>query len=416
VVAGRGNRRGGGAVSSLLHRLWSWLTRRQRLQASVAVPVPPRALAAPKQRRVPLETPAVIYLPAPPKLKFSKPRKQTAKLKAAVLERLGDYEVYIKRLRRWDSEAYAMYRRLGAYVSEDNLEINTGEIEPEALKILPAFGAVALGARSNKDDDTIYAKFLYFIKLDKPAATIERTNIGATYRLHMYWDDKDEKKLTGSRGHGFGKDYMVNVAPDGTVRALRVMQNQKQVIRHHNGSSSIVNHQRWGIPRIVWDKHDKDLTPNELIRSAFIWALNLWLTRAHHSMIRVTATKGNIVMPFVVDATATPQFFVDREPVVVDGVTKRIFHIVRPHQRHTSRGTRSVKLHFSGLREFTWNGYSINITVPGRDHFDLTEFDVGALDADMAEEGIEYKEVAELANWLADQINAPGKVAQAVMQ
>ena len=47
--------------------------------------------------------------------------------------------------------------------------------------------------------------------------------------------------------------------------------------------------------------------------------------------------------------------------------------------------------HHRGEREFNWAGYQISITVPGRDHVPLQEFNVGGVDEywiDKSESGL----------------------------
>jgi hypothetical protein len=96
------------------------------------------------------------------------------------------------------------------------------------------------------------------------------------------------------------------------------------------------------------------------------------------SMIRVSAKKDNVIATLNVDIISTPGFFKDRTPVIIDGIKKKIFHIVRPHKRVTGNWTTNVHMHFRGLREFEWNGYQIHITVPGRDHILLPEMSASA--------------------------------------
>ena len=71
-----------------------------------------------------------------------------------------------------------------------------------------------------------------------------------------------------------------------------------------------------------------------------------------------------------------PYFFQDRDIVLTDSgaARKRAFHLVRPHVRASGA---AVKMHFRGEKDFTWAGYQVNITIPARDHFMLTDFDVG---------------------------------------
>jgi len=357
----------------------------------------------------PEPAPKAVSPPTPPRA----PRRHIAKLKADVLDRLDIYQTYIKRMRRWSPDHYALYRRLGAYIVR-GLKHDHRELEPEALRIMPAFGAVAIGLTSSDDDVVngerkVQGRFMTFVRLERPGHNIERVNAGVTYRCHVYWDDKKNKTLNNhQRKHGWGDDYVVNVFPDGTVRALRVLKSESQVIRHRKGGESVIKHQRWGLSDFE-DNYSEGLSSAEHLRRTFISCMNMWLYSAHRSMIRVTATKDNIVMPFVVDVLETPAFFRDREQVqTADGKRRRIFHLVRAHQRRTKRGIRAIKLHFSGLKRFQWNGYDIAITVPGIDHVDFTEFNIGALED--AEDETDKITSAEMAEKIADWIGAPGKL------
>ena len=74
-----------------------------------------------------------------------------------------------------------------------------------------------------------------------------------------------------------------------------------------------------------------------------------------------------------------------------------IFHIVRAHVRKTGQ---KVKFHFRGLREFIWAGYRVSITVPGRDHFIATDFDVGAIDEYWADKKAKYLDAPEIGRLL----------------
>jgi hypothetical protein len=43
-------------------------------------------------------------------------------------------------------------------------------------------------------------------------------------------------------------------------------------------------------------------------------------------------------------------------------------------------------MHFRGVRRFTWAGYKVKITVPGKDHPMLEEVDIGMKDAYWADD------------------------------
>jgi hypothetical protein len=358
---------------------------------------------------------------APPAADLPKPRQPRVShaplrsLKRDILAQLADYQVYAERLRRWDPESYKLFRRIGMYVPPIGMEASPQTLEPAIVRTLPGFGAIAIGlAHENEHKDSIPARFMYFRKLSRPGSDIERRGGGVVYRCHVYWDDAKDQKLVKARGYGVGLDFAVHVAPDGTLHALRMLQSAPQTIRHKRGAGkarkganhSTVVHQRWMLPEV---ENARTKNAADAVLFNFNLMMNFWAQAAQASIIRVTATKSGLVMPFVVDVLQTPQFFNDREPVIIDGKKRRIFHIVRTHTRMTKRGPLHIKTHFAGLRQFKWNGYDIAITVPGREHKDLAEMDIGSYEDGTDEEistgkFIEQNEFAEI---IADAIGAP---------
>jgi hypothetical protein len=362
---------------------------------------------APRAEEVPEPGPA----PVPP----ARPKPARApglrSLKQDVLEQLGEYQVYAARLKRWDPESYKMFRRIGMYIPPPDMMADRAELEPAVLRNLPGFGAVAIGLAMEPDlaSDRMPTRFAYFRKLDRPGHDIERRGGGVIYRCHVYFDDAKDQRLNRLRGYGVGLDYAVEVTPDGRINALRMLQSKKQTIHHKRGrwrgQHSQVTHQTWTLPDFDRPRE----TMADWIALSFCLTMNFWAQSAQQSIIRVTATKGAVVMPFVVDVLQTPGFFADREPVTIDGKKRRIFHIVRAHVRHTKHGDLPIKTHFAGLRQFKWNGYDIAITVPGRDHRDIAEMTIGALEDPTGEEDASggFMEQTEFTEIVADAIGAP---------
>jgi hypothetical protein len=343
-------------------------------------------------------------------------QRDVGRLKADVLGKLAQYEVYAKRLKKADPSAYKQYRRLGAWIIPESMLSDATNLEPVFYNVMPSFGAAAIGigitADSDKteQEDVVPMRFVWFTKLDRPGRGVERPNRGTVYSFKVYFDDTQDKKINNF-GHGLPLEWMVAVAPDGMIRALRVLKSETQRIRHRRGIDrkypSIVHHQRWGLPDI--DLKDGESKARTIEICARV-CLNFWAQAAHQSMIRVTATAKDVVMPFVVDVIDTPAFFSDRETTLtVKGTKQRIFHVVRSHRRRLSDGrVIGVKLQFRGLRDFSWNGYSVSITVPGRDHLDIADVRIGTIDSDVAEaEGVETVELDAGADMLADIIGAP---------
>jgi hypothetical protein len=128
-------------------------------------------------------------------------------------------------------------------------------------------------------------------------------------------------------------------------------------------------------------------------------------------MIRISMKKGGLATVMNVDIVRTPYFFSDRDHVVVDSVKKRIFHVVQTHERDIGDGRSTyVRTHFRGLRRFTWNGYEITITAPGRDHNDWAHSDIAAIDSESEagrEEGKKLVKMAEVGRRIAQHMQPP---------
>lgn len=401
--------------------LWRRLTR-QHLRATVAIPVV-LGLPAP---RVPggLSLPPVICLPdlTPRRPPATAPAVLTPTpglfyFRGAILDQLDDYMVYLKRMRRADPEAYSIYSKVGAGISPVNGPISHDDKpwrEPALSSwfrdTLPSFGAIAyVSPQIEKDEDEhkrLYPRFMWFTKYERQSPTVEFTTRGASYCCTVYWDKQSRSGMT----HGSPQQFPVVILPDGRVELLRVSLNQTQVIHHkhgrHRGYTSQVPHQRWGIwPEFIRWAQDHKAEPSRFLAGVFTNAANRFQA-VNSSMIRVTARKNGIAATFGVDVTRTPYFFADRDETVSQtGSKQRIFHIVRPHVRANGRG---VRLHFRGLRRFTWNGYDIHITVPGLEHLDLTEFDVGAYDEHWEDPAAPGIASSELAARLAQSVELAG--------
>jgi hypothetical protein len=125
-----------------------------------------------------------------------------------------------------------------------------------------------------------------------------------------------------------------------------------------------------------WEERKRGFTPQIVLARKFCDAARM-VEQASYAMCRVEVSKGDLTATFGVDPRRMSYFFRDRDiKLTTDGATKPIFHIVRPHQRVDGS---IVPMHFRGLKQFSWADYNVCITVPGRDHLMLPEFDVGAV-------------------------------------
>jgi hypothetical protein len=229
-------------------------------------------------------------------------------------------------------------------------------------------------------------KFLYFNKWKRAPAHIQKVSDGDVYAMTIYWDRVDGLSRSFHKRHkgGVPQDYAVCVEREsGQVRILRMLLNEQVNIRSsRNGERFSIPFKRWGYPTecLTWASGRADMSPEDYLRRCFMEAALMYESASLGSMIRVEAAKGNLSAVFGVEIKRTSYFFKDRDVVLNDkGSVARIFHIVRPHTRTTKDGPIDVKMHFRGLKQFEWANHKVSITVPGLDHFHLSDFDIGSL-------------------------------------
>lgn len=388
----------------------------------------------------------------------------------AILDQLDTYFVYLKRMRHGDKDSYELHRRLGIQImpqsaiqSFDNWRSEEGNKELSAWwkENLPGFGAVSYGIDSGSKNDekasfvdappeffkgrkkpkqlvfnriitvtgssqTIdvngeqtkvgiiwVPKFLYFTKYSKAPPDVQSVKDADIYLMTIYWDRVDgySKRFHKKNKGGVPQEYAVCVdRENGNVRVLRRLIFEKIKIRGRHGTVYIPN-KRWTVApdsHLSWAYGRLDSSPEEYLRRCFIEAALMYESAALGSMIRIEARKGNLVAAFGVEIKRTAYFFKDRDITLTNsGRRVPIFHIVRPHTRVTKNGLIDVKLHFRGLREFEWAGYKIGITVPGRDHFSLLDFDIGSSQEKNIENRMGTTELGErLANVMKKGLGA----------
>lgn len=360
-------------------------------EAQQAKPDPPRAAAKPKLK--PSDAYGQFFF-----------REQ-------ILDQLDDYFTIVRRMRKFDPQAYALYSRIGAHImpvrdmlapgSEDQIALIDDKpvwarLSPWWRQNRPSFGAVALvhptvdkteRASLKKHPESMgkmYPRFAYFTKFSagKAPCDVQPVTSGDIYVVTFYFHDKilSNKPDTPIQ-------FPVHITPDGQVRVLNTLLQSYSTIRvrkrsrrYDSARSFTIPNQRWGIrPELAFWAHDNELPTHACLQHLFIMAANAW-EAAQYSMIRIDVRQASMHAVFGVDVQRTPYFFRDRAVTVGDtGRRKRIFHIVRGHVRED--GAR-VKTHFRGERRFEWNGYEVNISVPGKHHSDLADASFGAVSHD----------------------------------
>jgi hypothetical protein len=258
---------------------------------------------------------------------------------------------------------------------------------------------------------------MYFHKYRQAPPEVQPMSGGDIYLMSIWWDrphDPDFKKKKAGP-----TEYAVFVSSDGTrleiLRTCKTKMLQVMAKRRKNKESHFLIPQRcWQIPKTFrdWaDDYHEDVQVH--LGSIFTNAMSHYET-AQYSMVRIAARKADMTAVFSVNVRRMAYFFKDRDYVLTEnGARKPVFHIVRAHERHTTTGTHAVKFHFRGEREFTWAGYQISITVPGRDHFMLPEFDVGVSDEYWIRKGEKTLGMAELGKKISGWIDS-GRGGQSV--
>jgi hypothetical protein len=345
--------------------------------------------------------------------------------KDTILDQLDGYRHYVKRMRKIDPDTYELYKRIGAVVVPHRTWASAGTdgLSKRWLEVMPGFGCVALVGsdleKAQQKTGFIHPKILSFRKYTKPPTQVQRMAAGQMYVVGVYFDDRGHGPERW--GHGAGVQFPIQVLPDGEIVVLRKLVDQSQTIRHRHGAyrgrESVVHHSRWGVGQEVQDwAMDNSRPVADMLREVFARTAETHAASAT-TMIRIAATKGGITAAFSIDPLRTPYFFDDRDVVLAkSGRKKPIFHVVRPHVRVLANGRKvPVKLHFAGLRSFSWNGHEVLITVPGKHHADLAEVAIGSLDFEDGEPvPPNMVDVAGLGDYLSAHIQGerrPGRAS-----
>ena len=353
----------------------------------------------------------------------------TYNFRDTILRQLDRYWVYIERMKRRDPDAYGFYKRLGAtlvpycatganrnheyfhkYRDEDELAKFKAEIKltPWFKQTWPAFGCLAYGVNpleEERERSTEFKgvkgalwtpKFFYFTRINtKPWPWfVQPVSGGKLYLLTVWWDRPDHPKI--HEKWGVPNEFPIWISDDGEkIRALKTREASNGYRPEHD----------WRIP-YAYEKWAKQYGLTAQLHLSHMFAsASMEIERTYYATCRVEVSKGDLTAVFGIEPQRCPYFFRDRD-VTLDahGHKQRVFHSVRPHVR--ADGT-AIPLQYRGLKEFTWAGYAVSITVPGRDHLLLQEFDVPLM---MLKRGSRRPKDSlaepDFANWLKEKIKA----------
>jgi len=441
-------------MTQLLHRLFVWIVFYFRRSADHADHTPdatadgpptPAPLApveeAPQPSTGTLAT-ETIRVKRERTRRARRPDADLLRLKQSILDQLDDNTKIFGRMKAFFPSEYGLYSQVGASIIPgdadfvDFKDIETLEAQPVSPWFngaRPAFGALVTGNPHDcipEAGRALHPRLTHFLKVkpqDRLKTMFGRGRAHGTiqpirptsdlYLFTLYYDERDwarlfpaktrdERDMARFYSKAFAIELPVEITEDGTMRPLKIMWDRHVKIGQRPRSRQPMYYSDTRRSVRTWDyPYPKGftkclkiaITSEQLILYEAGLALRCY-EEASSSMIQVRATKGDICTLINVDVEETPDFFLDREHVIIDGIKKRIFHIVRPHERllGDNRSTH-VHLHFRGLRQFVWNGYEVGISVPGRDHFAIDEFDCAAVDETYAGKG---HEMSTIGAWL----------------
>lgn len=317
-----------------------------------------------------------------------------------ILDQLDDYMRCLRKMRRADPDGYDLFSRIGMRLAPPATAILGDVFEnPQwGRGYRPAFGSVTLVGTGLElkmplceRDGMRYigAKFIYFQKLKNSPPGCEASRVGESlYRIGMlYARTKPDSGEPGEMRTWWDKNGILITfvaAIDGaatSIRALKERRNEWQNYYGGRGEKRAARSRRiggaWAYPsRLMKYAEDLSIAPDEAASRMLRFVANA-SDQFALSDVLIRAKRGAEGAAFGVCLDRLPYFFEDRD-VSLEGKKKRIFHAVAAHERITADGkTQFVRHHFRGERRFEWNGYKIQITVPGLHHRDLAEADFG---------------------------------------
>lgn len=308
----------------------------------------------------------------PPRASNSPPRAPrpirgqdvTWNFRGTILDRLDEYFICIRRLRRHDRSAYDLYSRIGFTVSErwvnphhpDNQIISCPRV---------AFGGV-LGAHDGTyDKELIPTSFIYFSKIKRPAY-VERCDGADVYQVRVLYDDRRGRESNWRTDLTALGGYHVALWPDGRLSLLkeaRTLWANVEVRRGRRKERISLPHRQLAYPN--WLFQGEDRSPNDFACGIFSLAMQTYVRATSRVVVR--AQRQSCVAAFGIPLDRAKAFFRDRDATAIarDGRRKRIFHAVVAHDRVRSTNDVShVRAHYRGIRSFDWNGYAIRIVLP----------------------------------------------------
>ena len=365
-----------------------------------------------------------------------------------ILQQLERYFVYLARMKRYDKDSFGLYRQYGATllpyidIGAHDRKGTASETKEEARRerayplaewfhqMRPSFGCFVYGAdpetekyeleesaertardKKKKKHRLWVPKFMYFVKIKKPTPKLQLMTGGDTYSMTVYWDRPHDPK--SKQKYGIPQEFGIFVSHDGKrVIALRTLSHKRSPVWSRKWHETFyIPQRRWEFPAEFarWAREQGE-TPQVFLTRLFKASVQRH-SNAQRGVVRIAVTKDDMTAVFSVNHLKMGYFFQDRDIQIGEtGARKRIFHMVKAHTR---RDGSEVPMHFRGEREFTWADYKVLITVPGWDHTNYDEFNVGTIDEHwMTPEDGPYADQTELGRRFAEAIKRQAHIAR----
>jgi hypothetical protein len=312
-----------------------------------------------------------------------------------VLDQLPSYMMHVKKMASADPDAYALYSKLGGTLLPPSAMLAT-TLRDFDIGNLPTFSCIMFPDH-NDAPDRISPRLLY-LKKTKAFGTEHRDG-EQSFAMTMLYTKLGEPI-------SFPLKYHVSVADDGTVRLLRELQSKNRYMISKRGPYENRRYniptREWGIPgalRELAAENQRDV--HQMAATCFCLLASVAPRMRIGFQVRVSKNNGPRAV-FNIAAKRTPYFFKDRELTVNEnGRKKRIFHYVNGFQRADGIIT---KPHVRGLREFSWNGFHVNVGIPDMTIPDVRKFRASGLDVDRDENVPGYIEESEAAEIMMQRL------------
>lgn len=306
-----------------------------------------------------------------------------------LLDRMKDNSKCFDLLRKTNPDAYALFKQTGCVVTNSDFLLEGRALNGRFNQgtEISAFGCVFFPPRVEKADDRIDLRVSYFQRMKNPGC-IAPTQMAVFKTGVIYYDTERPRHPLIDEFFVLWDGESAHAVPQLAVKYYKEIGASRK---------------EWAWPWALRIHENLAETPEG--RGAALWGMTVIYSQSAESGILVRATKGKRTMSFSIDMERAPYFFKDRlKTVNRNGKTKPIFHIVRGHKRRVAGREIHVKMATRGLRRFSWNGYNVSISLPGKSHNLTMGAELEAVDDGSMEVGKAYLDSNEVGRRVAEHM------------